>query len=186
MYGVMAFLENELGCRWYTPSVSIIPERKEFSFSWFDHSEQPGVRVRNDFYYEAFDPVWAARNRMNGTMGFRKQPGGVESYWGVHTFYPLMPPEEFFDKHPEYYSLIDGKRVSKQAQLCLTNPDVLKISSQYFTYRRDSFAKVDVVLGDARISMERERSRNESGQFDVLAIDAFSSDAIPVHLLNLP
>jgi hypothetical protein len=64
------------------------------------------------------------------------------------------------------------------------NPAVLKISSQYFTYRRDSFAKVDVVLGDARISMERERNRNESGQFDVLAIDAFSSDAIPVHLLT--
>ena len=130
MYGVMAFLENELGCRWYTPGVSVIPERKELHFSWFDHSEQPGVRVRNDFYYEAFDPVWAARNRMNGAMGFRQQPGGVESYWAVHTFYPLMPPSEFFDKHPEYYSLIEGKRVHEQAQLCLTNPDVLNIITE--------------------------------------------------------
>ena len=130
MYGVMAFLENELGCRWYTPTVSIIPERKELNFSWFDHSEQPGVRVRNDFYFEAFDPVWAARNRMNGTMGFRQQPGGVESYWAVHTFYPLMPPSEFYDKHPEYYSLIDGKRVHERAQLCLSNSDVLKIITE--------------------------------------------------------
>jgi hypothetical protein len=130
MYGVMAFLENELGCRWYTPSVSVIPKRKELNFSWIDHSEQPGIRVRNDFYFEAFDPVWAARNRMNGTMGFRKQPGGVESYWGVHTFYPLMPPSEFYDKHPEYYSLIDGKRIHDRAQLCLTNPDVLKIITE--------------------------------------------------------
>jgi hypothetical protein len=130
MYGIMAFLENELGCRWYTPAVSVIPERKELNFSWFDYSEQPGIRVRNDFYFEAFDPVWAARNRMNGAMGFRQQPGGVESYWAVHTFYPLMPPEEFYDKHPEYYSLIDGKRVHEQAQLCLTNPDVLKIITE--------------------------------------------------------
>ncbi len=127
MYGVMAFLENELGCRWYTPAVSVIPERKVLNFSLFDHSEKPAVRVRNNYYYQAFDPVWAARNRMNGTLGYRKQPGGIESYWAVHTFYPLMPPSEFFGKHPEYYSLIKGKRISDRAQLCLTNPDVLKI-----------------------------------------------------------
>ncbi|MDP2337379.1 MAG: DUF4838 domain-containing protein [Bacteroidota bacterium] len=133
MYGVMAFLENELGCRWYTPTVSVIPKKKEFNFTWLDHSEKPGIRVRNDFYFEAFDPIWAARNRMNGTLGFaesRKQPGGMESYWAVHTFYPLMPPEEFFGKHPEYYSLIDGKRIFDHAQLCLTNPDVLKIITE--------------------------------------------------------
>lgn len=124
MYGVMAFLENELGCRWYTPDVSVIPERKKLVFNRFDHSEQPGVRVRNDFYYEAFDPVWAARNRMNGSMAVRQQHGGVEGYWGVHTFYPLMPPSEFFSDHPEYYSLIDGKRIHDHAQLCLSNPDV--------------------------------------------------------------
>jgi len=130
MYGVMAFLENELGCRWYTPEVSVIPEKKTYSFDWLDHSEKPGVRVRNDFYFEAFNPAWAARNRMNGTLGFAesaKQPGGTENYWAVHTFYPLVPPEEFFGKHPEYYSLIDGKRTHDHAQLCLTNPDVLKI-----------------------------------------------------------
>ena len=140
----MAFLENELGCRWYTPTVSVIPRRDEISFTSFSHSESPGIRVRNDFYFEAFDPVWCARNKMNGTMGStkdtlnaeekwavqRKQPGGVESYWAVHTFYPLMPPEEFYDKHPEYYSLINNKRVHEEAQLCLTNPDVLKIVTE--------------------------------------------------------
>jgi hypothetical protein len=67
---------------------------------------------------------------MNGSMAFRKQHGGVESYWGVHTFYPLMPPSEFYKKHPEYYSLIDGKRIHERAQLCLTNPDVLNIITE--------------------------------------------------------
>lgn len=144
MYGVMAFLENELGCRWYTPVVSVVPRRDEISFKSFDHSESPGIRVRNDFYFEAFDPVWCARNRMNGAMGStqdtlkaeekwavpRKQPGGVESYWGVHTFYSLMPPKEFYDNHPEYYSLINNKRIHEEAQLCLSNPDVLKIVTE--------------------------------------------------------
>jgi len=130
MYGVMAFLENEFGCRWYTPAVSVIPRRKEYSFSSFDHSESPGIRVRNDFYFEAFDSIWAARNRMNGAMSSRKQPGGLESYWAVHTFYPLMPPSEFYHRHPEYYSLINNKRIHEEAQLCLTNPDVLRIVTE--------------------------------------------------------
>jgi hypothetical protein len=127
MYGVMAFLENELGCRWYTPSVSVIPGKEEIILGRLDHSEAPGIRVRNNFYFEAFDPLWSARNRMNGSMDTRKQPGGIESYWAVHTFFPLVPPEQYFKKHPEYYSLINGKRVHDHAQLCLTNPNVLKI-----------------------------------------------------------
>ena len=64
------------------------------------------------------------------------------------------------------------------------NPDVMDLSNKYFTYRKDTAARVDVVLGDARISMERERNRQAPGNFDVFAIDAFSSDAIPVHLLT--
>jgi len=130
MYGVMGFLENELGCRWYTRAVSVIPKKEQLTFTTFEHAEAPGIRVRNNFYFEAFDSIWAARNRMNGTMRFRQQPGGVEGYWSVHTFYPLMPPSEFYSKHPEYYSLIDNKRIHEHAQLCLTNPNVLKIVTE--------------------------------------------------------
>ena len=134
MYGVFSFLEKELGCRWYTPKVTVIPKREELKFEFYGRTEKPGIRVRNDFYFEAFDPVWAARNKMNGTLDFaevpRKQPGSVEGYWAVHTFYPLMPPDEFFGKHPEYYSLIDGKRIYERAQLCLSNPDVLRIITE--------------------------------------------------------
>jgi hypothetical protein len=90
MYGVMSFLENEFGCRWYTPVVKNIPPRKEYTFTSFDHSESPGVLVRNSFFHIAFDPVWAARNKMNGRhssgVPIIVQPGGVESYWRVHTF----------------------------------------------------------------------------------------------------
>jgi len=64
------------------------------------------------------------------------------------------------------------------------NPLVLELSDKYFTYRKDSPANIEVVLGDARVLMEVERQRGESQQFDVLVVDAFSSDAIPVHLLT--
>ncbi|NQU51365.1 MAG: DUF4838 domain-containing protein [Bacteroidetes bacterium] len=130
MYAVFSFLENELGCRWYTPTVSVIPKKTSFAFNYLNCTESPSVRVRNDFYYEAFNPTWAARNKINGAMGFREQQGGVESYWAVHTFFPFMPPSEFFETHPEYYSLIDGERIHERAQLCLTNPNVLDIITE--------------------------------------------------------
>ncbi len=64
------------------------------------------------------------------------------------------------------------------------NPDVVRLSDKYFTYRKDSKAKSDVTLGDARVSLERERAAGVSEQFDMIVVDAFSSDAIPVHLLT--
>ncbi len=39
-----------------------------------------------------------------------------------------MPPAKHFKDHPEYFSLIDGKRRAERSQLCLTNPDVLRIA----------------------------------------------------------
>jgi SAM-dependent methyltransferase len=60
------------------------------------------------------------------------------------------------------------------------NPQVVEIARNSFYFLRETPAKVDVVLGDARLSLERE----EPQQFDVLAVDAFSGDAIPVHLLT--
>lgn len=54
----------------------------------------------------------------------------------------------------------------------------------YFSFVSDSKADVTMVLGDARISLERELAENGSQQFDVLALDTFSSDSIPVHLVT--
>jgi spermidine synthase len=60
------------------------------------------------------------------------------------------------------------------------NPKVVELARSEFSFLGDSPARVEVVLGDARLSLEREAGQN----LDVLALDAFSSDAIPVHLLT--
>jgi hypothetical protein len=60
------------------------------------------------------------------------------------------------------------------------NPLVLKLATTEFTFLPDSKAIHDVAMGDARLSLEREAPEN----FDVLAVDAFTSDSIPVHLLT--
>jgi len=67
------------------------------------------------------------------------------------------------------------------------NADVYRMSSSvhpYFTYLRDSPGRIEVVLGDARVSLEQEARQGEFQKFDVLVLDAFSSDAIPMHLLT--
>ena len=67
------------------------------------------------------------------------------------------------------------------------NPLVVRLASGeggFFSFLRDSAANVQVVLGDARISLEQELAAGTLQHFDLLALDVFSSDAIPVHLLT--
>jgi hypothetical protein len=67
------------------------------------------------------------------------------------------------------------------------NPAVTKIADEsgYFTYLRDSRARIEIVPGDARLSMERELANGGPQGFDVLVLDAFAGDAILVHLLTI-
>ena len=60
------------------------------------------------------------------------------------------------------------------------NPQVVAVARSQFTFLSDTAAKTEVALGDARLTLEREAPQG----FDVLAVDAFSSDAIPVHLIT--
>lgn len=61
------------------------------------------------------------------------------------------------------------------------DPAVIQFAQTEFTFMADSLAKVDTVLGDARLSMERESPQ----EFDVLAVDAFSGGSVPIHLLTV-
>jgi len=64
------------------------------------------------------------------------------------------------------------------------NPDVVSIARTWFSYLQDSKARTEVVLGDARVQLERELAAGQSHDFDAIAVDAFSGDAIPLHLLT--
>ena len=66
------------------------------------------------------------------------------------------------------------------------DPEVINVAhnENYFTYLSDCQAQVETVLGDARISLERELAENSPQHYDIFVIDAFTSDAIPAHLLT--
>jgi hypothetical protein len=72
-------------------------------------------------------------------------------------------------------------RVGDQFQFYEINPMVEQLARKYFHYLSDCRGKVDVIHGDARLTLDRESPQN----FDVLVLDAFSGDAIPVHLLTV-
>ena len=64
------------------------------------------------------------------------------------------------------------------------NPSVETMARDWFTFLKDSKATTEVVLGDARVQLERELASGHTQDFDLIAVDAFSSDAIPIHLLT--
>jgi hypothetical protein len=131
LYGVYETLERFGGCRWYASWHSVIPKRDAWAVPLIDETQKPAFAMREPFWFDLFDGDLAARNKSNGNaMRLTEKHGGKIRFGGglfCHTFNPLCPPEEFFATHPEYFSEIDGKRVKDHTQLCLTNPDVLKI-----------------------------------------------------------
>jgi hypothetical protein len=123
LYAVYTFLEDVLGCRWWTPTAWHVPRRPSLTVPSVAIRYAPPLEYREPFWFTAFDPEWAARNKANGTRaGGDDVRGGRHVYEGfVHTFYALIPPADYFDAHPEWFSEIKGVRTRENAQLCLTN-----------------------------------------------------------------
>ncbi len=129
---VYALLEEDLGCRWYSAGTATLPHSPTLRFAPVPRSYTPVLIDRRDPYYtEAQDPDWSLRNRTLGigvsipsAWGGYPKPLGITGF--VHSIHGIIPPTEFFDSHPEYFMLENGKRIPNQ--LCLTNRDVLRIA----------------------------------------------------------
>ena len=138
MYGVYTFLEDYLGCRWFHPEVSRIPKHQRVEIGAINDTQTPIIASRDMHYFVGEDADWAARNKINGHHAHElsEKHGGRIRFASpmYHTFYRLMPGgvhqglQEYLKEHPEYYSEVNGKRVGEYAQLCLTNPEVVRIA----------------------------------------------------------
>lgn len=125
-YAVSRFLQDECGVRWWTPWATRIPEQPTLRIGDLNQRVKPVFEYREPFWYPAFNADWAVRNFANGQSArIPEALGGCIKYKGfVHTFYPLVSPDTHFTQHPEWFSLLNGERTTKRAQLCLTNPDL--------------------------------------------------------------
>jgi hypothetical protein len=147
--GVFCLLEEDLGCRWYAGKSFDAPSISTLRAKVVSRSFSPPLDVRYPFYYEAGHPdeEWALRNRYSSIQ--RRMPddfgGGrrLQQEWFVHSFNAVLSQTKDFATHPEYFSLIDGKRSSRQ--LCLTNPDVLRITIEKARKAIDACATTEFI-----------------------------------------
>ena len=141
IYAVNRFLQEQCGVRWWTPWASNIPHQATLKVANLDVHEKPAFEYRGPYWFPGFEPHWKAHNAANNeTWEVPKELGGCIKYKGFcHTFYPLVPPEKYFAEHPEWYSLIKGKRTHDRAQLCLTNPKLRHfVAGQVKAWLRES------------------------------------------------
>ena len=126
VYAVNRFLQEQCGVRWWAPWATNIPHHASLKIANLDVRGKPAFEYRAPFIFSGFDPQWKAHNGANGELEpIPAALGGCITYKGFcHTFYPLIPPEKYFDAHPEWYSLVKGKRTHDSAQLCLSNPQL--------------------------------------------------------------
>jgi len=117
LYGVYTFLEKYLGCRMYSSTIHHIPESSSIAIETIRDIQVPIIHFREDYYLDVYDQDF---------MNWHKLDSHREE-WGewVHTFHRLVPPETYFDSHPEYFALRNGKR--NISQLCLTDTNVFNI-----------------------------------------------------------
>lgn len=119
VYAVVTILEKYMNCHYYSPSYKVIPSSKNISLPSINFSDAPKNEIRIINISEKVDDDFLDWNRLNT----------IDEYYGkgyyVHTFNRMVPWQQYFKSHPEYFSEVNGKRIIDQ--LCLSNPEVLKL-----------------------------------------------------------
>lgn len=137
LYAVYTYLEDFLGFRFWAWKEYDVPPAKNFKMSGINYRYNP-IFTRRAMYHwplihlpaqwKTGDAELAAIFRMNSglTHTNAKYGGGDYSAGFTHTFHRILPQGKYFKTHPEYYSLINGKR-HPRAQLCLSNKEMRKV-----------------------------------------------------------
>ena len=127
VYGAYALME-QLGFGFFAPDCETLPEGP-LQMDEGERTECPAFPVRELFWREAMDGAFAVKMRLNSARSsILPHMGGKTMFYNFsHTFDQLVPVDRWFDTHPEYFSMVDGVRIRERTQLCLTNPEVLRL-----------------------------------------------------------
>ena len=140
LYAVYEFLEHFCGCRFLAPDCTITPRRPRLALPGIERVHAPPFVYRDELYHDVSDWRFAARLKLNGANIWQCLGQAVPDTQGrfrgvliwpfVHTAAALVPGNRYFAKHPEYFSLVGGKRICEaiSGQLCFTHPDVIDIA----------------------------------------------------------
>jgi hypothetical protein len=164
LYSVYVLLERFLGCRFLAPDCTLTPHRDVVALPQIDYSFAPQFVYREELYYDVSKWEFAARLKLNGSNIYqclgRPMADSGERIPGflicpfVHTTTGIVSAEKYFATHPEYFGLVNGQRHvgGVGSQLCFTNPDVLRICTDWVLKWLDEHPEVtsvDVSQNDA-------------------------------------
>ncbi|MGC9317576.1 MAG: DUF4838 domain-containing protein [Armatimonadota bacterium] len=128
LFGVYELLERYFDVRWFMPGEigEHVPERAALRMGTVDLTFRPSFRVR-----WVGNGEWPLHQRMNAYVTAGDRDVGVNWKWHFHTFRRLIPPEDYYEEHPEYFALVNGQRTvtdstSHGNQLCTSNPEVIR------------------------------------------------------------
>jgi len=117
VYGVVTILEKYVGCHLYTPDYKIIPKSKDIWLPDMDLADSSANENR------MIHLATKAFSHDQDLLDWHRI--SVEYNFAHHTFDSFVPWKDYFNDHPEYYALVNGKRIPEQ--LCLSNKEVLRL-----------------------------------------------------------
>jgi len=136
LYGVYTFLEEVLGCHWYTSTLIVLPHMDDLKIPGdINIHEKPYFEYRETDWISPRDHVYSIANKQNGNI-FRtlsEAEGGNMGYAAgfAHTLTTIiLPSSQYFATHPEYYAWDSEQNARTPNQLCLTNPETLSLVIQ--------------------------------------------------------
>ena len=126
VYGVYHFLEKYINFKCFTKDIETFDHVDVLAVEDLDICENPAFEYREMYFRSAFDADFCVKNRLNSNMAhIPNERGGKLKFFNFHhSFNELVPPEILYDEHPEYFAMVDGKRLRERTQPCLTNEGV--------------------------------------------------------------
>lgn len=148
LFGTYDLIEREFGVRWCEPDPlgEVVPAADALSVGTFRREFKPSFHYR---WVDSND--WSLKQRMNVQVKVDGKPVGVNWKWHFHTFAILIPPEKYFDDHPEWFPLVGGKRQkstrehSHSTQLCTTNPEVVDKLTEGLLETLDADPTIEII-----------------------------------------
>ncbi len=151
--GIYDFLETHLECMYVSPENTYVPIFPTVKLALEEKTVNPTITWRKVYQYESVQNGWYERLKMNGTI-VKEGENSIELYneWGTwcHSSFEFVPPEEYFDEHPEYYAKFLGKRRYQfnvlgrtfPTHLCYTNEEVYQIAEAELVKRIEANPEV--------------------------------------------
>lgn len=147
LYAVYTFLEDWLGCRWFTEELTAIPEAEHLAISAIDYSYVPCFRLRQTYWlFSTKYADFCVKHKLHSYMAYISDDwGGSPTEYCVNSVHTMqwIITRDMFDAHPEYFGCDDKGNRSFNRQPCFSNEDVFQLT---VNFAKNFFSQYDTIF----------------------------------------